>query len=436
VQDEESATATALGLDFGTTNTVVAEADGRGGSRLVEFVGEEAAGAVFRSALCFWEEEGGWNGVAHEAGPWAVAEYLRSPLDSRFVQSFKTVAASPLFERALIFNKPFRFEDLGRLFLQKLAAHSSGRLDRRPRRVVVGRPVEYAGARPDPALARQRYDLMLRAFGTELHYVYEPLGAAHSYAERLTEPATILVADFGGGTTDFSLVRVAEPGAPRRCEPLASAGVGIAGDRFDRRIMDRLVLPLLGKGGRYRSFGKELDIPGGYFSDFADWSRLAMMRNRRTLDELRRLQRDALDPEPIGRMIALVEEEQGFPLYDAVGRVKRALSDADAAEFRFEGGGVTIAAEVTRRDFEAWISDDLVRIEAALDTALARAGVEEKAVDRVFLTGGSSLIPAIRVIFVRRFGEERLAAGGELTSIAHGLALIGDTPDPAEWSVP
>ena len=428
--------ATALGLDFGTTNTVAAEADGRGGSRLVEFAGAEATGPVFRSALCFWEEESGWNGVAHEAGPWAIAEYLQSPLDSRFVQSFKTVAASPLFERALIFNKPFRFEDLGRLFLQKLVAHSGGRLDRRPRRVVVGRPVEYAGARPDPALARQRYDLMLQAFGVELHYVYEPLGAAHSYAERLTEPATILVADFGGGTTDFSLVRVGEPGSARRCVPLASTGIGIAGDRFDRRIMDRLVLPLLGKGGQYRSFGKVLDIPGGYFGDFADWSRLAMMRNRRTLDELRRLQRDALDPEPIGRMIALVEEEQGFPLYDAVGRVKRALSEADEAEFRFEGGGVTIAADVARRDFEAWIADDLARIEAALDTALARGGVEAGAVDRVFLTGGSSLIPAIRAIFRRRFGEERLASGGELTSIAHGLALIGDAPDPAAWSVP
>ena len=106
---------------------------------------------------------------------------------------------------------------MGRLFLQKLVAHTGGRLDERPRRVVVGRPVEYAGARADPALARERYDLMLQAFGVELHYVFEPLGAAHSYAARLTEPALVLVADFGGGTTDFSVVRVAEPGAAPRC---------------------------------------------------------------------------------------------------------------------------------------------------------------------------------------------------------------------------
>ncbi|NJR80142.1 Hsp70 family protein [Sphingomonas corticis] len=425
--------AVALGLDFGTTNTVVAQATGGGDARLIDFAGDDGGSPVFRSALCFYEDERGWNGIAHEAGPWAIAEYLQSPLDSRFVQSFKSVAASASFERALIFNRPFRFEDLGRLFLQKLVAHAGGALDRRPRRVIVGRPVEYAGARPDAALARQRYDAMLREFGAEVHYVYEPLGAAHSYAARLAEPATILVADFGGGTTDFSLVRVAAPGAARRCVPLASTGVGIAGDRFDQRIVTQLVLPLLGKGGQYRSFGKLLEIPGGYFADVADWSRLAMMRNRRTLDELRRLQRDAVDPAAIGRMIALIEHEQGFPLYDAVGRLKRALSTRGRADFAFSGGGVEIGAEVTREAFERWIADDLVRIEAALDAALARADVPADRVDRVFLTGGSSLIPAIRAIFDRRFGADRIATGGELTSIAHGLALIGEEEDVAAW---
>ncbi|KQN26612.1 molecular chaperone Hsp70 [Sphingomonas sp. Leaf33] len=424
----------ALGLDFGTTNTVVALGDGQGGSDLIAFDGAEATGEIFRSALCFWEEERGWNGVAHDAGPWAIAEYLSSPLDSRFIQSFKTVAASPSFDRALIFNTPFRFEDLGRLFLQSVVRHAGGRLDDRPRRVVVGRPVEYAGARADPRLARQRYDLMLREFGVDLHYVYEPLGAAYSYAERLSDPATILIADFGGGTTDFSIVRVAEPGTTRRCTPLAAAGVGIAGDRFDQRIVSQLVLPLLGKGGSYRSFGKLLEIPGGYFNDFADWSRLALMRNRRTLEGLRKLQRDAVDPAAIGRLISLVEHEQGFPLYDAVGRVKRALSSETHAEFRFEGGGVEIAADIRRSDFESWIAPELVRIEATLDVALTKAGLGTDAIDRVFLTGGSSLIPAIRALFERRFGDDRIEAGNELTSISHGLALIGATPDLAQWA--
>jgi hypothetical chaperone protein len=420
----------ALGLDFGTTNTVAALADGRGGSTLIEFAGKESTGAIFRTALCFWEE----NGIASEAGPWAISEYLQSPVDSRFVQSFKSVAASPSFERAQIFKKPFRFEDLGRLFLKRLVEHSGGQLEDRPQRVIVGRPVEYAGTRPDPVLARQRYDLMFGGFGFELHYVYEPLGAAHSYASRLDEPATILVADFGGGTTDFSIVRVAAPGSEQRCVPLAFSGVGIAGDQFDRRIVDKLVLPLLGKGDNYRSFDKLLEIPAGYFQEFGDWSRLALMRNPRTIEELRRLQRAAVDPAPIGKMIALIEHEQGFPLYDAVGRLKRQLSSKLHGELHFSGGGVSISAEVRRAEFEGWVAEDLRRIEAAMDTALVKAGIAPEAIDRVFLTGGSSLIPAIRALFDRRFGEERIATGGELTSIAHGLALIGEETDPAQWA--
>lgn len=424
----------AIGLDFGTTNTVAARADHGGGSDLITFGRGDEASATFRSALCFWEDGGVPGGIASEAGPWAIAEYLETPTDCRFVQSFKSVVASGSFERALIFNKPYRFEDMGQLFLRKLVAHAGGRLDRRPGRVIVGRPVEYAGAQPDSALARERYQAMFREFGTEIHYVYEPLGAAFSYATRLTRPATVLVADFGGGTTDFSIVRIAQPGAAQRCTPMASAGIGIAGDRFDQRIVDQLVLPMLGKGGKYRSFDKLLEIPGGWFSEFSDWSRLALMRNRRTLEDLRRLQKNAVDPDAIARLIALIEHEQGYPLYAAVGALKRALSEHDSAPFRFDGGGLEIDVAVERLQFETWIAGDLVRIEQTLDRALQRAGLTADGIDRVFLTGGSSLIPAVRRLFDRRFGIDRIASGGELTSIAHGLAMIGAEDEPELWA--
>jgi hypothetical chaperone protein len=428
-----SSTSRAIGLDFGTTNTVVA-LGGDGGSEMIGFDGPQGREPVFRSALCFWHDEAVRGGIASEAGPWAIAEYLDYPEDSRFLQSFKTVAASASFETASIFQKRLRFEELGRLFLERLAAHAGGALDNRPPRIVVGRPIEYAGGRPDPALARQRYDLMFGWLGAEIHYVFEPLGAAYSFASRLTDPATILVADFGGGTSDFSVVRVGAAGAARRCTPLGHAGIGIAGDRFDYRILDRLVLPLLGKGGQYRSFDKILDIPPNWFTDFADWSRLALMRNPRTMAELERLRRAALDGEAIGRMIAVIEKEQGYPLYEAVGRTKRALSTEETSVFTFEGGGLAIAAEVRRSQFEEWIAEDIARMEVTVEKALAAAGVTAAGIDRVFLTGGTSLIPRVRRIFVERFGEAAIESGGELTSIAHGLALIGQEEDVAAWA--
>ncbi|KQM36282.1 Hsp70 family protein [Sphingomonas sp. Leaf10] len=420
-----------LGLDFGTTNSVLARATGDAAA-LVPLDGPDGADPVFRSALCFWQDDVP-GGIAVEAGPWAIDEYLHFPEGCRFLQSFKSVAASPSFDTAPIFTKRYRFEDLGRAFLDRLAARAQGALNG-AKRIVVGRPITYAGHRPDEALARQRYDAMFAALGAEILYVYEPLGAAFSHAATLAQAATILVADFGGGTSDFSVVRLEAPGAKRRACPLGHAGIGIAGDQFDRRILDKLVLPLLGKGGTYRSFDKVLEIPAGHFTDFTDWSRLALMRNRKTMAELDKLRRAATDPDAIERMIAIIEGEQGYPLYDAVGQVKRALSQGDSATFAFKGGGIAIEAEVTRDQFEAWIADDLARIMATVDRALDAAGLAADAIDRVFLTGGTSLTPAIRRAFADRFGQDRLASGNELTSVAHGLALIGQQDDVAAWT--
>lgn len=422
----------ALGLDFGTTNSVAAVARD-GVSSLLEIDAPDGAEAAFRSALCFWEDEAVRGGIAAEAGPWAIAEYLGYPQGSRFLQSFKSVAANATFEHATIFERRFKFEDMGRTFLEKMALRAGGALGGASR-IIVGRPVVYAGYRPNEALARQRYDAMFAGLGGDVHYVFEPLGAAFSYASRISEPATILVADFGGGTSDFSVVRIEAPGAARRCVPLGHAGVGIAGDRFDARIVDHLVMPLLGKGGHYRSFDKVLEIPPGYFADFADWSRLALMHNRKTMAALEALRRSAIDPDAIGRMMAVIEQELGFPLHEAVGQVKRELSLAENACFRFRGAGLAIEAEVPRAEFEAWIEPDIRQIEAAVDRALTMAETAPETIDRVFLTGGSSLVPRVARVFSERFGDERIATGGELTSIAHGLALIGEQEDIGAWT--
>lgn len=431
----QSSSVPAVGIDFGTTNSVVARASAGGHVDLVPFAAPDQTSAVFRSALCFWQDDALRGGLGHEAGPWAIAEFLADPQGSRFLQSFKSVAASATFENAPVFNKRLAFEDLGRHFIDHLLAHAGDALRDLPERIVVGRPVRYVGARPDPVLARSRYDAMFARLGREIHYVYEPLGAAYGFASRLSDPATLLVADFGGGTSDFSIVRVEAPDAPRRCVPVASAGVGIAGDRFDLRIMDQLVLPLLGKGSTYRSFDKVLEIPPGHFTDFSDWSRLALMRNRRTLAELAKLRMAATDPAAIDRMIAVIENELGYGLYEAVGAVKRELSGEAHAAFAFEGEGLSVSAEVSRADFERWIAPDLAELEAGVDRVLARAGLAPDQIDHVFLTGGSSLIPAVRRLFKQRFGETRIASGDELTSIAHGLALIGNAPDLSEWTV-
>ncbi|HEU6441739.1 MAG TPA: Hsp70 family protein, partial [Microvirga sp.] len=297
-------------------------------------------------------------------------------------------------------------------------------------------PVQFAGHNPDDDLAMQRYRSAFGKLGADhARYVYEPVGAAFFYARRLNHDSTVLVADFGGGTSDFSVMRFSRASGVLRAEPLGHSGVGIAGDAFDYRIVDQVVSPRLGKGGFYRSMGKTLSIPNHYYANFARWNQLAMMKTSGDLKELRELAKAALEPAPLERFIDIIEYDLGFALYRAVSAAKVTLSNAEETEFRFRAESVDIKARITRADFERWIAEDVRRIAEALDEALSRAGVTVSEIDKVFLTGGTSFVPAIRRLFVERFGEERLTSADQFESIAYGLALIGQTDDPGRWAV-
>ena len=207
----------------------------------------------------------------------------------------------------------------------------------------------------------------------------------------------------------------------------------MAGDAFDYRVIDHLVSPHLGRGSRYKAFDNILPIPSRYFTAFARWEQLALLRASRDMRDIRGLVRSSLEPEKIARLVEVLDDNHGYRLYQAVSRLKEALSSDSSATFLFEAGSVRIEEPVAREQFEAWIAPELAAIEAAVDEALARAGLDARGVDRVFLTGGSSFVPAVRKIFARRFGEAKLESGGELVSIASGLAYIGAQPDLERW---
>ena len=293
--------AVSIGVDFGTSNTVVALATDDGRVESVRFTHGDTTQNVYASALCFWQEPSR-RGLPPDAegGPWAIERLLEHHGALRFLQSFKAFAASRNFQSTTIFQQRFRFEDILAIFLRTLTRHSGKSLDLAASRVAIGRPVRFAGAAPDDALAMQRYRDAFANLGVgRSHFVYEPVGAAFSFARNLERDATVLVADFGGGTSDFSIMRFSRAAGVLRAEPLGYSGVGIAGDSFDFRIVDRLVAPRLGKGGSYRSFDKVLPLPNHYFAKLARWHELALMKGSADLRELRELARSAIDPAPL-----------------------------------------------------------------------------------------------------------------------------------------
>jgi hypothetical chaperone protein len=428
----------AIGLDFGTTNTVIALGDEHGQASPVPFTEADEVHLALRSALCFWRHEDVARApIEVEAGPWAIRRYIEHAGERRFMQSMKTFAASPYFKGTLVFAKRFAFEDLLAVYLERAIAHAGASLAKLPSSIVVGRPVRFAGAAPDEALAMERYRAALTRFGLmHVHFVYEPVAAALFFAQRLDRPATVLVADFGGGTTDYSLIRFERQGGRLVAEPLAQGGVGIAGDTFDYRIISNVILGHIGKGSRYRSMGKELDLPQSLFTNFARWNLLSVLKSSAEFRDLRRLQRHCVEPEKVQRFIDLVDGDQGYPLYKAVSDAKASLSFAETTVLRFPPLGDDFARTITRGDFEAWIAEDLARIEEALDETLVAGGVPAERIDHIFLTGGTSYVPAITTLFERRFGSNRVSTGDQLLSIANGLALIGERDDVEDWAVP
>ena len=428
--------AKALGLDFGTTNTVLAMADSASTTHSVTFQSPAGTSDTMRTALGFMKDRQlGGRALKVEAGQAAIRQFIDNPGECRFLQSIKTFAASPLFQGTLVHARRFQMEDLMEVFLKRLEAYAGDAWPAGSGRIVAGRPVHFAGASPDPQLALTRYNEALTRLGFgEIHYVYEPVAAAFYFAQKLTHDATVLVADFGGGTTDYSLIRFERKAGTLSARPIGHSGVGIAGDQFDARIVDHVVAPEIGKGSQFKSFGKVLDIPSNYYLSFSRWNQLSVFKSSREFADLQSLVRQSLEPEKLELFIDLIENDEGYPLYQAVSAAKIALSHEDEAEFNFAPLGKAGQKAIKRSDFETWIADDLAQIEGALDDVLTSTNTKPDAIDKVFLTGGTSFVPAVRRLFTERFGTERIETGNELVSIAHGLALIGEEEDISRWT--
>ncbi len=409
-----------IGIDFGTTNSVVAIEQPGGAVHTARFAQGGTIHDVFRTVLCFWQE-GRANTLRHEAGPHAIEAYLDDPLDARLIMSMKTYLAQASFTQTLVHGRPFTLERLVALFLQALL-HGTGTAGAR---IVAGRPVRFAGERADDDLGEARLRTAYRDAGlAEVEMAFEPEAAGYRFTRGLDAAAHVLIGDFGGGTSDFSVLRF-DPGAARPVTPLATTGIGIAGDALDARIIDRVVSPRLGKHATYRVMDNDMPIPAAYYAGLARWHRLSLMRTPRTLREIAEVARTSSHPGQLHALIRLIQDELGYPLYQAVSAVKAELSRNDEATVRFAVGDTLIEETIPRADFESWIAPELAQLDRTIDRAVAAAALAPTDIDRVFLTGGTAFVPAVRRLFEHRFGAHRVSGGGEFVSVAEGLVLIG-----------
>jgi hypothetical chaperone protein len=426
----------AVGFDFGTTNSSVALAANGVPVQLASFSSGGSASDSSRSVLYFEQAAtaAGPKKMHAYTGPEAILRYLQSEEKGRLVQSLKSHLPSRLLTGTEVFGRRYKLEDLISRMLGDLRKQAERQFGEPICYAMVGRPVRFVGAETDEdqdfAVARLREAFSMAGI-ERVDFEMEPVAAAYAYESTLDHDELILIGDFGGGTSDFSLLRVGAQVRRRGRTPvdlLGNSGVGLAGDTFDARIIRKLVSPALGSDSEVRSFNKLLPaVPAWIYANLERWHYLSFLRTNNVREILKSARVRALEPEKIQALIAVIDDDLGYQLHQSVQQLKFALSQNQSAEFRFHDSphlpNIDLRIPVTRAEFESWIKDDLETIETCVDGLLQTAGIDASVVDRVFLTGGTSFVPAVRRIFSTRFGEHRIRTGNEFTSVASGLAV-------------
>lgn len=420
-----------IGIDFGTSNSAVATWAPDVGVRVARFrstqpleIGDAGSSVADNLPTVFFFPT---QERAFHTGYDAIVRYVETGMDGRFIQSIKSFLASRAFTGTQIGGRVRSIEELIAAFLRQLldkASHALG--DELSGPVVLGRPARFSADPELDALAEGRLRRAAELAGLEdVTFVIEPVAAALAYEATLTSEEIVVVGDLGGGTTDFTVMRVgpeSSRAADRSASILASGGLSVAGDRFDAEIVRAELFGVLGHGSSYRTISGDAKVPHSLYSNLLQWNQVSFLKSRDTLEFLRKVHAKAHDPEGIGALLRIVEDDLGYIMFRAVERAKRALPNEDPTPIEADAFAFPVRAELTRASFRAAVAPLLAQIRATAEHVLGEAGLGPDGVDAVFLTGGTSLIPEVRALFAELFGADKLRDRSTFTSVVDGLS--------------
>lgn len=400
------------GFDFGTSNTSIGHVAGK---RPVLVPVQD--GRVSIPTAIFFSFEDGEIYYGREA----ISRYLLRD-EGRLMRSLKGVLGSSLIHDATqIGSRRLRFLDIISLFIGFIRDAAG-----QPNSVVMGRPVHFVdNDEPADKAAENELQAAARQAGfANVEFQFEPIAAALDYEQSVSEEQLAFVVDIGGGTSDFSIVRVSPDRrgrADRKGDILGYSGVRVGGTDFDKHLDLRTVMPHLGMGSKLRI--KNMEPPVWWYHDLATWQRINFMYDQRVATDIRRVKQDSLEPEKLDRLLRIIEARKGHAMLAAVEQAKIALSDADTTVLSMQKHVDIEDMEISRSQFEAAIGTALERVTAQLGATLRSANVKPRAIDAVFLTGGSSKLPALRAGVKKIFPAARIIEGDAFGSVATGLTI-------------
>ncbi len=405
------------GIDFGTSNSTVGYMH-NGRPRLVPLEGEHLAmpSAVFYN----FEDNGTYFGRR------AIADYTENA-EGRLLRALKSVLGSSLIhEKTRIKARYLAFSDIIGTFIANLKNRLDAEVGEEIESVVLGRPVYFVDE--DEAADRDaqgQLEAAARAQGFKhIAFQFEPIAAALDYEQSVTGEELALIIDIGGGTSDFSIVRVSPErarAADRKDDILASTGVHIGGTDFDRLLSVARLMPELG----YKTPTKDgkRNLPVGYFNDLATWQRINMLYTPKAMTDLRQIRYEAARPELVDRMIDIVSNRQGHALAGTVEGAKIDLTGRDDTTMTVKLTEETLSLPVTRAGLDEAIEAAVERVANTVAKTLADAGVEAQRITTLFLTGGSTAIPLLKSRVLALFPGATVVQGDMFGSVGLGLSL-------------
>ena len=411
-----STPARACGIDFGTSNSTVGWLRPGQDSLLALEDGK----ITLPSVIFFNTEE-----RRPVYGRLALHEYLEG-YEGRLMRSLKSLLGSKLLKsETTVLGSALPFKDLLGFFIGELKARAEAQAERPFEEVVLGRPVFFVD--DDPAADQEAQNTLVAVAHKlgfkEVSFQYEPIAAAFDYESSLAREELVLIVDIGGGTSDFSLVRLAPERhqlAERQADILATGGVHIGGTDFDKQLSLAGVMPLFGYGSRMKS---DAFMPTSYHLNLATWHTINALYAQKTQLALQNMRYDIVDATGIDRLFGLIEQRAGHWLAMQVEESKIALSEENSRPIDLSRVEPGLVAELTRALFESAIEPLLERIRASLTQLLADAGVSADQVDTLFFTGGSSGVPALRQSVAAMLPNARSVEGNTFGSIGSGLAI-------------
>lgn len=411
---------TACGIDFGTSNSTVAIANGNGKT----LVPLENGKTTLPSSIFF----------PHRAKPLfgreATLAYLEGE-DGRLLRGLKKILGTSLMDdKTTIGNKAMAFTDILQTFIDHLKLQAEYFAGQGIEHVVMGRPVHFHdNDLSADQKSQETLEKIAKAAGFQhIEFLYEPIAAAFAHESTFTDEKLSLVIDLGGGTSDFTIIRLSNKKmnkTDRRDDILATSGVRIGGTTFDYRLSMKSFMPALGMGTKYKDqfdAKKLMPVPTSVYAQLSDWSLVNFAQTKKAISDTLDIKRRAVDERKLERLWKLQHNHLGHALLEQVEQSKIAVTQHDSHTARFKDIGDDFYVSVKRTEFEKYIAVDVEKVFDSITECLSIAGITVDKIDLIILTGGSTELPVINKMVRDMFPHADISQGNKLDSVGLGLA--------------